>query len=192
VGDLVAVLAVALEWDLAKMLRPQIQNDFACYRRILPKVMAPDGTLPEGTSVTDSEAYSISMFVAEATPLLSFATQATLEASEPHPEDVIAQAANVCCRVLKAGSGSRSNGLSESHRHTLLLGMTCCLVLYDRVSEKGVFAKGARVKVGQCIRVLTKHGGSSGQQLRNCLRYSSATYDSHTTPSRVRRALEGE
>ena len=67
--------------------------------------------------------------------------------------------------------------------------MTCILVLYDRVSANGVFVKGGGVKVSECIRILTKEGGECGEQLKSCLKYSTTTFDSESTPSRVRRAL---
>lgn len=48
------------------MMRPQIQNDFASYRRHLPlmKMEFEQGLLPQ-LPVADTDANSISMFIAE-------------------------------------------------------------------------------------------------------------------------------
>ncbi|CAN0550489.1 unnamed protein product, partial [Ectocarpus sp. 8 AP-2014] len=44
-------------------------------------------------------------------------------------------------------------------------------------------------QVSKCIKVLNKHGGATGEQLRATLRYSTMHYNSDTTPKNIRDAL---
>jgi CYRIA/CYRIB Rac1 binding domain len=40
VRQAVGMLSLVLEWDQAKMMHPQLQNDFAFYKRLMPRMVA--------------------------------------------------------------------------------------------------------------------------------------------------------
>ncbi|CAM9719206.1 unnamed protein product, partial [Phaeothamnion confervicola] len=49
---------------------------------------------------------------------------------------------------------------------------------------------GACAQVSKCIKVLHKHGGQTGEQLMNCIKYSTKHFNSDTTPEKIRSALD--
>lgn len=186
---LAELLQAVLEWDQLKMMRPQIQNDFASYRRHLPlmKVEFEQGLLPQ-LPVADTDANSISMFIAENVPFMVMLARVTAETArrEPRVANVIATVANMCCGMVQ-----RRLYQNDATNRRLLMAMTSAAVLYDRITDSGVFVKRSEVGVSKCIKALKKHGGATGEQLRACLRYSTMHYNSDTTPRNIRNALAG-
>ncbi|CAM9322446.1 unnamed protein product, partial [Phaeothamnion confervicola] len=154
------VLELVLDWDQAKMMHPQVQNDFAYYRRLLPKMVNEPAAA--AAPVSDTDANVISMFIAENVPLtvtLAAATADTARRTDGVAR-VVATVANMCCGMVHRGIYS-----SEAINRKLLMAMTGAVVLYDRITDQGVFVKASGVGVSKCIKVLHKHGGQTGEQL---------------------------
>ncbi|CAN0269936.1 unnamed protein product [Ascophyllum nodosum] len=184
---LTELLQAVLELDQLKMLRPQIQNDFASYRRHLPRLKREhlEGAIPQ-LPVADTDANAVSMFIAENVPFmvtLARVTAATVR-EVPRVAQVIATVANMCCGMVQ-----RQVYRNAAINRKLLMGMVSAAVLYDRTTDSGVFAKSSRVGVSKCIKVLNKHGGATGEQLRATLRYSTMHYNSASTPRYIQNAL---
>lgn len=184
---LTELLQAVLEWDQLKMMRPQIQNDLASYRRHLSRMKREqeEGLLPQ-LPVADTDANLISMFIAENVPFMVMLAKVTTETARevPHVANVIATVANMCCGMVQ-----RRVYNNDATSRKLLMAMTSAAVLYDRITDCGVFVKTSHIGVSKCIKVLNKHGGATGEQLRATLRYSTMHYNSDTTPKNIRNAL---
>ncbi|CAN0041915.1 unnamed protein product, partial [Choristocarpus tenellus] len=127
------------------MMRPQIQNDFASYRRLLPKVK--DDLDREGMPdlpILDTEANAVSMFIAENVPFTVMLAKviSSMAEWEPRVVQVIAIVANMCCGMVHRGNYSDK----ETERR-LLMSMTSAVVLYDRITDTGVFVRHSSVGV---------------------------------------------
>ncbi|CAM9711113.1 unnamed protein product [Pylaiella littoralis] len=187
VCKLTELLQAVLEWDQLKMMQPQIQNDFATYRRYLSRLKkkAEAGLLSE-LPVADTDANAISMFIAENVPMMVTLARVTAKTAidVPRVQSVIATVANMCCGMVH-----RRVYTDDATSRKLLMAMTGAAVLYDRITDSGVFVKRSHVGVSKCIKVLNKHGGATGEQLRATLRYSTMHYNSDTTPKNIRNAL---
>eukprot|EP00611_Tribonema_gayanum_P010163 TRINITY_DN2008_c0_g1_i1.p1 TRINITY_DN2008_c0_g1~~TRINITY_DN2008_c0_g1_i1.p1 ORF type:complete len:307 (-),score=57.19 TRINITY_DN2008_c0_g1_i1:1051-1971(-) len=144
VRQVVAMLAYVLEWDQAKMMRPQIQNDFAFYKRLMPRMVASSDYTLEQLTVSDRHAGTISMFIAENMPLtVALSTALRDNTTASRTANIIAQVANLCCGTVARADGYRQDATLRQ----LLLGMTSAVVLYDRITIEGVFARGGGVGV---------------------------------------------
>jgi hypothetical protein len=103
-------LAEALEFvllfDQAKMLRPEVQNDFAFYRRALSK-----HTHDHELTVRDDDASFISLFLANPVPMLQTVAKAVSTAHADYPDisKVLAAFANVMVGLLKTGAFDASD-----------------------------------------------------------------------------------
>ncbi|KAG5180569.1 hypothetical protein JKP88DRAFT_263847 [Tribonema minus] len=165
----------------------QIQNDFAFYKRLMPRMVASSDYTLEQLTVSDRHAGTISMFIAENMPLtVALSTALRDNTTASRTANIIAQVANLCCGTVARADGYRQDATLRQ----LLLGMTSAVVLYDRITIEGVFARGGGVGVSRCIKVLNKHGGDAGLQLRNCIMYATKHFNSETTPNNIRRALQ--
>ncbi|CAM9142081.1 unnamed protein product [Ectocarpus sp. 13 AM-2016] len=255
---LTELLQAVLEWDQLKMMRPQIQNDFATYRRYFSRLKREQeaGLLSE-LPVADTDANVISMFIAEAialkpfsvtarsfptsanvpslrtthcstavpqcnryvvasrsllmyllyvrllffghvfctwaglvcvqnVPMMVMLSKVTAKTAEevPRVQNIIAIVANMCCGMVH-----RRAYTNDATSRKLLMAMTSAAVLYDRITDSGVFVRRSHIGVSKCIKVLNKHGGATGEQLRATLRYSTMHYNSDTTPKNIRNAL---
>ncbi|CBJ27279.1 conserved unknown protein [Ectocarpus siliculosus] len=184
---LTELLQAVLEWDQIKMMRPQVQNDFATYRRYLSRLKREQeaGLLLE-LPVADTDANAISMFIAENVPMMVMLSKVTAKTAEevPRVQNVIATVANMCCGMVH-----RRAHTNDATSRKLLMAMTSAAVLYDRITDSGVFVRRSHIGVSKCIKVLNRHGGATGEQLRATLRYSTMHYNSDTTPKNIRDAL---
>ena len=186
------VLEFASAWDLAKMMRPAIQNDFSYYRRYFNK-MAPR-VVASGIKVQEAEAGLISMFIAQSLPM-TVTVENAIKASERgsgsggEAVQLIGILANVTCDL------AWRQELPEDTRQYAMRVMASAMVIYDRVSATGVFNRRSPVRTRKCLRTLRKEqddGTSSAdlaQQLLNSVKYSTVHFKDGSTPSYVRTLL---
>jgi hypothetical protein len=195
--QLADVLEFASAWDLAKMLKPAIQNDFSYYRRYYNK-MAPR-VVASGIKVQEAEAGLISMFIAQSLPMTVMVENA-IKASDRgsgsgsagsggEAVQLIGILANVTCDL------AWRQELPEDTRQYAMRVMASAMVIYDRVSATGVFNRRSPVRTRKCLRTLRKEqddGTSSAdlaQQLLNSVKYSTIHFKDGSTPSYVRTLL---
>ena len=106
------ILDFVLKFDDLKMLNPSIQNDFSFYRRTISRLRSPNpNSVPELMSIPDLSpefANRMSLFYANATPMLRALSDATLNfvTSNPHlPIENITETlgtmAKVCQRMIE-------------------------------------------------------------------------------------------
>ena len=118
-----------------------MQNDFSFYRRELGKNQKSTN-LP----VDDTEASTISMFVAQSYPLL-YALVTAIHESDMKLSHVLlflADFSNACYNNLK---GETNCAILQ----TLSLAMISSVTLYDQLSSEGVFTKNSPMDVKKVI-----------------------------------------
>ena len=142
------VLFFALSFDNKKMQSPDVQNDFAYYRRNMAKFTEK---VTEG-GIGEAETNSIAMWLADGTPMLTRLSDAfgqvaaTLDVKSRSGVGVkhaLANIANVTCSMLMrgdVGQTSLTDPAIENTNYCLAL-MTSAIVLFDRVVPTGVFRK---------------------------------------------------
>jgi len=164
------LLTLALRFDRSKMMHPEIQNDFSQYRRALQK-----NQRHPGVPVNDIEANNVSMFIAQATPVLS-SLSSTLDNLQRQGKDVakfLADFAHICCAFVM-----REKSHNSEQTVMALSAMTVAFILYDNISPVGVFGKGSHIDVKTCVgqlRVLSD--GESRGILCDALHYSTRSFD---------------
>ena len=119
------LLEFCISFDQIKMMRPTIQNEFSFYRRAAAKMR--NSGLDDVSLMDDSTAAMISMYVAEATPMLMAATKAAKAALEQNKQvaEAIAIIANSCCKMMA------SKTLETQSQSLCLYAMTGAILLYD-------------------------------------------------------------
>eukprot|EP00163_Fabomonas_tropica_P031709 TRINITY_DN7638_c0_g2_i8.p1 TRINITY_DN7638_c0_g2~~TRINITY_DN7638_c0_g2_i8.p1 ORF type:complete len:288 (-),score=31.06 TRINITY_DN7638_c0_g2_i8:621-1484(-) len=174
------VFSFVLKFDNLKMNTPQIQNDFSYYRRMM-------GRHPDNQPVPDDLSYKMSMFLANATPMMHTLTTAVKKigktASGPKVADVLAAMANVCFSMVdtkKVVDADLVNYCQSS--------MVAAIVLYDHMHVLGAFTKKGPIPVKKCIQQL-KSSQPEPVQLLNILRYSTAHLNDPDTPSGIQQLL---
>jgi len=162
-----AIFSFVLRFDQLRMMKSALPNDFSYYRRLLGKF----ATHPDIVVDSDSAA-SMGMFTAEHTPMLSAISKAAEKAlkSNSHIGLALALMANSCLSMIntRAFSNPETNVFCAQS-------MTGAIVLYDRITEFGVFHKRSPVRVKACITLLTKQF-TDHQYLANNIRYCTKTY----------------
>jgi len=175
------LLNIALKFDRAKMMHPEIQNDFSQYRRALQK-----NQRHPGVPVNDIEANNVSMFIAQATPIIT-SLSSTLDTVQRQGKDVgkfLADFAHICCAFVM-----REKTQNTEHAVMALTAMTVAFILYDNITPLGVFGKGTQIDVKTCvgqIRVLTDVENRG--ILCDALHYSTRSFDKAS--DNVKRVIE--
>lgn len=177
--QLADLLNFALRFDQYKMMCPKLQNDFSFYRRSLGK-FASHPNLP----VNDVAANSISMFIAQATPMMSTLGMAlgALHSKTPKVTELLATVANVCCAMVM-----RNKAAPPSISQLALSAMTVAIVLYDHAHPGGVFRRGTPVNLKKCVSQLKGLPAAERDPLLNTLQYSTRTYKN--APEAIKNAI---
>lgn len=156
--QLADVLEFSLSFDFEKMGRPALQNDFSYYRRYLGRM----GPLMAGggVAVQEAEAGIISLFMAQSLPMTITVEKALKAVGKApggggaegvsHAVQLVGLLANVTCDL------ALRPGVDDELRRYALRVMTSSVVIYDRVSETGVFTRRSSVRTRKCLRTLRK------------------------------------
>ena len=175
--------------DQKKMMCPGLQNDFSFYRRSV-------GKFPDQVSVSETMANQISMWIAEAGPLTAGAGTALKKAMGRESDDVVKIAlgkiANMCCWIV-----AKDGEMGKTEKVHLMKAMVEGIILLDRASERGAFAKDSGVMVRKCLAVLKGLGEEGNGEnagvvvgLKNGVKYSTIHYNDASTPAFVETLLE--
>ncbi|KAI4874788.1 hypothetical protein NFI96_014991, partial [Prochilodus magdalenae] len=184
------ILHFTLRFDELKMINPAIQNDFSYYRRTLNR-MRINNVPAEGENEVNNElANRISLFYADATPMLKTLSDGTTKfVSEnknlpiENTTDVLSTMASVC-KVMLETPDYRSRFSSEATVSFCLRVMVGVIILYDYVHPVGAFAKSSKIDASElfknkalfkiymkgCIKVLRDQPPNSVEGLLNALR----------------------
>ncbi|KAG8009558.1 Protein FAM49B [Nibea albiflora] len=174
------ILHFTLRFDELKMTNPAIQNDFSYYRRTLSR-MRINNVPAEGENEVNNElANRISLFYADATPMLKTLSDGTTKfVSEnknlpiENTTDCLSTMATVC-KVMLETPEYRSRFSSEETVSFCLRVMVGVIILYDYVHPVGAFAKSSKIDMKGCIKVLKDQPPNSVEGLLNALRADGA------------------
>ncbi|KAM6101829.1 CYFIP-related Rac1 interactor B isoform 2-T2 [Theristicus caerulescens] len=190
------ILHFTLRFDELKMTNPAIQNDFSYYRRTLSR-MRINNVPAEGENEVNNElANRMSLFYAEATPMLKTLSDATTKfVSEnknlpiENTTDCLSTMASVC-RVMLETPEYRSRFTNEETVSFCLRVMVGVIILYDHVHPVGAFAKTSKIDMKGCIKVLKDQPPNSVEGLLNALRYTTKHLNDETTSKQIKSMLQ--
>ncbi|KAJ8389190.1 hypothetical protein AAFF_G00122100 [Aldrovandia affinis] len=191
------ILHFTLRFDELKMTNPAIQNDFSYYRRTLNRMRIKNVPAIEGENEVNNEmANRMSLFYAEATPMLKTLSDATLKfVSEnknlplENTTDCLSTMASVC-RVMLETPEYRSRFASEETASFCLRVMVGVIILYDYVNPAGAFVKSSKIDMKGCIKVLRDQPPNSVEGLLNALRYTTKHLNDETTSKQIKTMLQ--
>uniref|UniRef100_A0A8B9KZB3 Protein FAM49B n=1 Tax=Astyanax mexicanus TaxID=7994 RepID=A0A8B9KZB3_ASTMX len=190
------ILHFTLRFDELKMTNPAIQNDFSYYRRTLNR-MRINNVPAEGENEVNNElANRISLFYADATPMLKTLSDGTTKfVSEnknlpiENTTDVLSTMASVC-KVMLETPEYRSRFSSEATVSFCLRVMVGVIILYDYVHPVGAFAKSSKIDMKGCIKVLRDQPPNSVEGLLNALRYTTKHLNDESTAKTIKSMLQ--
>ena len=185
------VLDFIRKFDIAKQYTPELQMDFAFFKRSIGK-FSKIPEVAEKIPLTAQEASMISLFLGWAGPLTSNLGD-TLNKTFPddggHRRDelisLLANMANILCTfVMKVPEASSDSKLY------CLGAMTGAIVMYDYVSasscpQRSVFGRDSKIDIKQCCKQIR---GQS--DLCACIRYSTKSYAKNAS-DKIKKYIEG-
>uniref|UniRef100_A0A8C0RIV8 CYFIP related Rac1 interactor A n=1 Tax=Canis lupus familiaris TaxID=9615 RepID=A0A8C0RIV8_CANLF len=183
------ILHFTLRFDELKMRNPAIQNDFSYYRRTISRNRINNMHLDIENEVNNEMANRMSLFYAEATPMLKTLSNATMHfVSEnktlpiENTTDCLSTMTSVC-KVMLETPEYRSRFTSEETLMFCMRVMVGVIILYDHVHPVGAFCKTSKIDMKGCIKVLKEQAPDSVEGLLNAL---SSLDDLHTQPPELR------
>uniref|UniRef100_A0A673VHK6 CYRIA/CYRIB Rac1 binding domain-containing protein n=1 Tax=Suricata suricatta TaxID=37032 RepID=A0A673VHK6_SURSU len=189
------ILHFTLRFDELKMTNPAIQKDFSYYRRTLSRMKI--NNVPAGENEVNNElANRMSLFYAEATPMLKTLSDATTKfVSEnknlpiENTTDGLSTMASGC-RVLLETPEYRSGFTNEETVSFCLRVMVGVIIFYDHVHPEGAFAKTSKIDMKGCIKVLKEQPPNSVEGPLNALSYTRKHLNDETTSKQIRSTLQ--
>ncbi|XP_068773743.1 CYFIP-related Rac1 interactor A-like isoform X1 [Struthio camelus] len=190
------ILHFTLSFDELKMTNPAIQNDFSYYRRTISRNRLNNLQLDAESEVNNEMANRMSLFYAEATPMLKTLSNATTKfVSEnktlPIEDTTDCLSTMACvCRVMLETPEYRSRFTNTETLLFCMRVMVGVIILYDHVHPVGAFAKTSKIDMKGCIKVLKDQPSNSTEGLLNALRYTTRHLNDDTTSKQVRALLQ--
>ena len=184
------ILDFIRKFDTAKTYAPELQNDFAFFKRSLGKY-SKHPTVADKIPLGAQEASMISLFLGPSGPMTTSLGDKLIKAFPTPAEkerfmDLIASMANILCTYVMQKKETAGPAVIKY----CLGAMTGAIVLYDYISSLdrargGVFAKDSKIQIKQCCKQIR------GQKdLCACVRYSTKTYSSSAS-DKIRSYIEG-
>uniref|UniRef100_A0AAQ4PLR5 Family with sequence similarity 49 member Bb n=1 Tax=Gasterosteus aculeatus aculeatus TaxID=481459 RepID=A0AAQ4PLR5_GASAC len=185
------ILHFTLRFDELKMTNPAIQNDFSYYRRTLSR-MRINNVPAEGENEVNNElANRISLFYADATPMLKALSDGTTK----FVSEVRLTEGNIPSFPFRPFHDGdcveyRSRFASEETVSFCLRVMVGVIILYDYVHPVGAFAKSSKIDMKGCIKVLKDQPPNSVEGLLNALRYTTKHLNDESTNKTIKSMLQ--
>ncbi|CAB1343153.1 unnamed protein product [Coregonus sp. 'balchen'] len=148
------------------------------------------------SEVNNEMANRMSLFYAEATPMLktlSTATTSFVTENKTLPlentTDVLSTMASVCKVMLETPDyTSRFN--SEDTLLFCMRVMVGVIILYDHVHPNGAFNKSSKIDMKGCIKVLKEQPADNVEGLLNALKFTTKHLNDESTPKNIRTMLQ--
>uniref|UniRef100_A0A8C5SD79 CYFIP related Rac1 interactor A n=13 Tax=Serpentes TaxID=8570 RepID=A0A8C5SD79_LATLA len=190
------ILHFTLRFDELKMRNPAIQNDFSYYRRTLSRNRINNMHLDIESEVNNEMANRMSLFYAEATPVLKTLSNATTHfvvenktLPIENTTDCLSTMASVC-KVMLETPEYRSRFTSEETLMFCMRVMVGVIILYDHVHPVGAFSKASKIDMKGCIKVLREQPPDTVEGLLNALRFTTKHLNDESTSKQVRAMLQ--
>lgn len=192
------ILHFTLKFDDLKMTNPAIQNDFSYYRRTLNRMkMVSEQQVAQREHAVDNEmANRMSLFYAQATPMLKVLSDATTKFVSDNKllpientTDVLSTMALICRAMIE----NNELFLRFQNEDTLLFClrvMVGLIILYDHVHPMGAFQKNCPIDVKGCVKVLKDQPPTKVETLLNALRYTTKHLNDDTTPKNIKLIMQ--
>ncbi|KAI4577903.1 hypothetical protein MJT46_019434, partial [Ovis ammon polii x Ovis aries] len=143
------ILHFTLRFDELKMRNPAIQNDFSYYRRTISRNRINNMHLDIENEVNNEMANRMSLFYAEATPMLKTLSNATMhfvsELWSQKQTDSVTEVTPL--PFLLSSREYRSRFTSEETLMFCMRVMVGVIILYDHVHPVGAFCKTSKIDV---------------------------------------------
>jgi len=170
------LLKVAIQWDFQKMIKSNLQNDLAFYRRCMDR-QASNFDLPVSQDTTSH----ISMFLAQALPMLNACSSQCRISAQKNP--AIARAAGKLsefCRLLI----KKEKFPKGSEYYELCIHCMCgSFVLFDSINTES--AGGFKSKTVNPEKVVKCVNNWNDQnligQMKSLIRYGSPNFEKHAS-----------
>uniref|UniRef100_A0A8C7IGI0 CYFIP related Rac1 interactor A n=1 Tax=Oncorhynchus kisutch TaxID=8019 RepID=A0A8C7IGI0_ONCKI len=190
------ILHFTLRFDELKMRIPAIQNDFSYYRRTISRNRINNMNLDIEREVNNEMANRMSLFYAEATPMLKTLSTATTNFVTENKTlplenttDVLSTMASVCKVMLETPDYTcRFN--SEDTLLFCMRVMVGVIILYDHVHPNGAFNKSSKIDMKGCIKVLKEQPADNVEGLLNALKFTTKHLHDESTPKNIRSMLQ--
>ncbi|KFP04460.1 Protein FAM49A, partial [Calypte anna] len=156
----------------------------------------PPPQLDAESEVNNEMANRMSLFYAEATPMLKTLSNATTKfVSEnktlPIEDTTDCLSTMACvCRVMLETPEYRSRFTNTETLLFCMRVMVGVIILYDHVHPVGAFAKTSKIDMKGCIKVLKDQPSTSTEGLLNALRYTTRHLNDDTTSKQIRALLQ--
>jgi len=179
--DLAELFNFISQFDQIRLGKPDIPNDFAFYRRLLPK-------FPKHPNITVKEdlVADMAMFIADHAPMINAIIKSIRTLVEQYRNefrDLVGTLANSCLRSLT----NRSTTSALESKIFIARTMVVSIVIYDQV-ESHVFARDSPIKTRECIVALkSQFNESDAMPLLRTIRYSTVSYP--TAPEQIQDLL---
>ncbi|XP_063363187.1 CYFIP-related Rac1 interactor B [Cydia amplana] len=189
------ILEFVLKFDEYKMKTPAIQNDFSYYRRSVSRggLINPD-LPPDESNISAEIANRMSLFYAQATPMLKVLSEATSQFVNDNQQDLenttetLSTMAKVCLRMLENPKLVAQFSREETSLLVLRV-MVGLIILYDWVHPSGAFCRSSSVDVKGCVKFLQQQTPAKAEPLLNALRYTTKHLNHQTTPKNIKTLL---
>ncbi|KAI8426082.1 hypothetical protein MSG28_005041 [Choristoneura fumiferana] len=189
------ILEFVLKFDEYKMKTPAIQNDFSYYRRSVSRGGLINPDIPADEAHIGAEvANRMSLFYAQATPMLKVLSEATSQFVNDNQQDLenttetLSTMAKVCLRMLENPKLVAQFSREETSLLVLRV-MVGLIILYDWVHPSGAFCRSSSVDVKGCVKFLQQQTPAKAEPLLNALRYTTKHLNNPTTPKNIRTLL---
>ncbi|XP_030411252.1 CYFIP-related Rac1 interactor A isoform X2 [Gopherus flavomarginatus] len=190
------ILHFTLRFDELKMRNPAIQNDFSYYRRTINRNRINNLHIDIENEVNNEMANRMSLFYAEATPMLKTLSNATTHfVSEnktlpiENTTDCLSTMASVC-KVMLETPEYRSRFTSEKTLMFCMRVMVGVIILYDHVHPVGAFSKTSKIDMKGYIKVLKEQPPDTVEVLLNALRFTTKHLNDESTSKHIRAMLQ--
>ncbi|KAM4713573.1 CYFIP-related Rac1 interactor A isoform 1-T3 [Anableps anableps] len=181
---------------LMQMRIPAIQNDFSYYRRTISRNRINNMNLDIENEVNNEMANRMSLFYAEATPMLKTLSTATTNFVTENKTlplenttDCLSTMASVCKVMLETPEYS-SRFSSEDTLLFCMRVMVGVIILYDHVHPNGAFTKSSKIDMKGCIKVLKDQPADNVEGLLNALKFTTKHLNDESTPKNIRTMLQ--
>uniref|UniRef100_A0A8D3E7T6 CYRIA/CYRIB Rac1 binding domain-containing protein n=1 Tax=Scophthalmus maximus TaxID=52904 RepID=A0A8D3E7T6_SCOMX len=190
------ILHFTLRFDELKMRIPAIQNDFSYYRRTISRNRINNMNLDIENEVNNEMANRMSLFYAEATPMLKTLSNATTNFVTENKTlplenttDCLSTMASVCKVMLETPEYS-SRFSSDDTLLFCMRVMVGVIILYDHVHPNGAFNKSSKIDMKGCIKVLKEQPADNVEGLLNALKFTTKHLNDESTPKNIRTMLQ--